>query len=124
MAFRVSRREFVDSLALSAAGIAIGTTAKSYARILGSNDRLNFAVIGLNSRGHAHLSSLKANKSSARISYVCDVDSEILKKFADATQKEMGEAGSAKRTSARYLSKKTLTQSRLPAPIIGTRLWL
>ena len=37
---------------------------------MGSNDRLNFAVIGLNGRGYAHLSSLKANKSAARI-YAC-----------------------------------------------------
>ena len=64
-------------------GLAIGSTAKSYGQILGSNDRLNFAVIGLNGRAYAHLSSLKANKDAARISHVCDVDSNILKKFAD-----------------------------------------
>jgi len=70
----VTRREFLDALAVGAAGLAVGTTAKSYARIVGANDRLNFAVIGLNGRGYAHLSSLKANKSAARISHVCDVD--------------------------------------------------
>ncbi|MFY9949383.1 MAG: twin-arginine translocation signal domain-containing protein, partial [Candidatus Sulfotelmatobacter sp.] len=53
----VTRREFLDALAVGAAGLAVGTTAKSYAQILGSNDRLNFAVIGLNGRGYAHLSS-------------------------------------------------------------------
>jgi hypothetical protein len=58
----VTRREFLDTLAVGAAGLAVGTTAKSYAQILGSNARLNFAVIGLNSRAYAHLSSLKANK--------------------------------------------------------------
>ena len=31
---------------------------------MGSNDRLNFAVIGLNSRAYAHLSALKANKKA------------------------------------------------------------
>ncbi len=60
----VNRREFLDTLAMGAAGLAIGSTAKSYGQILGSNDRLNFAVIGLNSRGYAHLSSLKANKQA------------------------------------------------------------
>ena len=59
----VTRREFLDTLAIGAAGLAIGSTAKSYGQILGSNDRLNFAVIGLNSRAYAHLSSLKANKA-------------------------------------------------------------
>jgi predicted dehydrogenase len=72
--------------------MAIASTAKSYGQILGSNDRLNFAVIGLNGRAYAHLSSLKANKSAARISHVCDVDSNILKKFAAETEREMGEA--------------------------------
>jgi predicted dehydrogenase len=55
--------------------LAVATTAKSYGQILGSNDRLNFAVIGLNGRAYAHLSSLKANRrAQARISHVCDVD--------------------------------------------------
>jgi predicted dehydrogenase len=88
----ITRREFLDTLAVGAAGLAVGTTAKSYGQILGSNDRLNFAVIGLNSRAYAHLSGLKANKANARISHVCDVDSNTLKKFADNTQQEMGEA--------------------------------
>jgi len=72
--------------------MALGSTAKSYGQILGSNDRLNFAVIGLNGRAYAHLSSLKANKSAARISHVCDVDSKTLSKFASETEREMGEA--------------------------------
>src|SRR5579863_9508073 len=88
----VTRREFLDALAVGAAGLAVSTTAKSYAQIMGSNDRLNFAVIGLNGRAYAHLSSLKANRNAARISHVCDVDSNILKKFADTAQQEMGEA--------------------------------
>jgi len=53
---------------------------------------LNFAVIGLHSRAYAHLSALKANKAAARISYVCDVDTNTMKKFATETEKEMGEA--------------------------------
>jgi predicted dehydrogenase len=88
----ITRREFLDSLAVGAAGLAVGTAARSYERILGSNDRLNFAVIGLNGRAYAHLAALKANKSAARISHVCDVDNNILKKFAERTQHEMGEA--------------------------------
>ena len=51
----VTRREFLEAVAVGAAGLAVGTTAKSYGRILGSNDRLNFAVIGLNGRAYAHL---------------------------------------------------------------------
>ena len=112
----VTRREFLDSLALGAAGLAIGTTAKSYARILGSNDRLNFAVIGLNSRAYAHLSSLKANQNAARISYVCDVDSNILKKFADATKQEMGEPATAEKDFRHILEQKDVDALAIATP--------
>ena len=88
----ITRREFIDALAVGTAGLAITTTAKSYAQILGANDRLNFAVIGLNGRAYAHLSALKANKVKARISHVCDVESNILKRFADSATQETGEA--------------------------------
>src|SRR5712691_7996168 len=112
----VTRREFLDALAVSAAGLAVGTTAKSYGQIIGSNNRLNFAVIGLNGRGYAHLSSLKANKSAARISYVCDVDSNILRKFADATQKETGEAPAAEKDFRRILEQKDVDAITIATP--------
>lgn len=112
----LTRREFLDSLAVGAAGLALGTTAKSYSRILGANDRLNFAVIGLNGRGYAHLDSLKANKSVARISHVCDVDTNILKKFADATTKEMGEAPDAVVDFRQILEQKNVDAITIATP--------
>ena len=86
----LTRRDFLDTLALGAAGLAINSSAKSYGQILGANDRLNFAVIGLNGRAYAHLSALKSNQATARVSHVVDVDSTILKRFADAAEKELG----------------------------------
>jgi predicted dehydrogenase len=112
----VTRREFLDALAVGAAGLAVGTTAKSYGRILGSNDRLNFAVIGLNGRAYAHLASLKANRGTARISHVCDVDSNILKKFADRTQQEMGEVAVAEKDFRRILQRKDVDAITIATP--------
>jgi predicted dehydrogenase len=112
----VTRREFLDALAVGAAGLAVGTTAKSYSQIVGSNDRLNFAVIGLNGRAYAHLSSLKANKSAARISHVCDVDSNILKKFADSVQQEMGEAPVAEKDFRTILEQKDVDAVTIATP--------
>jgi len=111
-----TRREFLDALAIGAAGLAAGTTAKSYARILGSNGRLNFAVIGLNGRGYAHLSSLKANRSAARISHVCDVDGNILNKFASAVQKETGEAPAAETDFRKVLESKEVDAITIATP--------
>jgi predicted dehydrogenase len=112
----VTRREFLDTLAVGAAGLAISSTAKSYGQILGANDRLNFAVIGLNGRAYAHLSALKANKSAARIAYVCDVDSNILKKFADAAKKEMGEEPQTDKDFRHILQKKDVDAITIATP--------
>ena len=112
----VTRREFLDTLAVGAAGIAISSTAKSYRQILGSNDRLNFAVIGLHSRAYAHLSALKANKDAARIAYVCDVDSNIMKKFADDTQRELGDAPTVDQDFRRILQKREVDAITIATP--------
>jgi len=112
----VTRREFLDTLAVGAAGLAIGSTAKSYGQILGSNDRLNFAVIGLHSRAYAHLSSLKANKANARITHVCDVDLNTMKKFAAETEKEMGEAPATDQDFRNILKDKTVDAITIATP--------
>jgi predicted dehydrogenase len=112
----VTRREFMDTIALGTAGLAIGTAAKSYGRILGSNERLNFAVIGLNSRAYAHLSSLKANRDAARISHVCDVDSVILKKFADGVERELGYAPATDKNFRRVLEQKDVDAVTIATP--------
>jgi predicted dehydrogenase len=111
-----TRREFLDALAVGAAGLAMGTTAKSYARILGANDRLHFAVIGLNSRGYAHLSAIKANGKAAHLSHACDVDGAILRKFADAVQKEAGDAPSAEKDFRRVLDAKDIDAVSIATP--------
>jgi predicted dehydrogenase len=112
----MTRREFLDSAALGTAGLAIAATAKSYGQIMGSNNRLNFAVIGLNGRAYAHLSSLKANKANARISHVCDVESNILKKFADSTTQEMGEAPKTEKDFRNLLALKEVDAITIATP--------
>jgi predicted dehydrogenase len=111
-----TRREFLDALAVGAATLAVGTTARSYSQILGSNDRLNFAVIGLNGRAYAHLSALKANRSAARISHVCDVDDNILRKFADRVQQEMGESAATDKDFRRILEQKDVDAITIATP--------
>ena len=112
----LTRREFLDGAVAGAAGLAISSTAKSYAQILGSNNRLNFAVIGLNGRAYAHLSSLKANKANARISHVCDVESDILKKFAAFTQTEMGDAPAIEKDFRNLLALKEIDAITIATP--------
>ncbi len=108
----LTRRELLGTMA---AGAAL-STAKSYSQILGSNDRLNFAVIGLNSRAYAHLAALRANKANARIAHVCDVDTTILAKFADATEKAMGEAPAKDQDFRRALALKEIDAVSIATP--------
>ena len=112
----VTRREFLDTVAVGATGLAIASSAKSYGQIMGANDRLNFAVIGLNQRAYAHLSSLKANKDAARIAHVCDVESNILAKFAQRTQQEMGYAPATDKDFRKILELKDVDAITIATP--------
>jgi predicted dehydrogenase len=109
----VTRREFI---AASAATLAATSTAKSYSQILGANDRINFALIGLHSRAYAHLSSLNANKEHARITHVCDVDTNTLARFAAATQKLTGTAPATAQDFRKVLDQKDVDAITIAAP--------
>lgn len=77
-----TRRDFIKKSAIGTAGVAIGASAfsaKSYANIIGANDRVNFGVIGLRGRGQALIKSVGASKNT-NISYLCDVDSRQVDK--------------------------------------------
>ena len=112
----ITRREFLDTLAISATGVAVSSTAKSYAQIVGANERVNFAVIGLNSRAYAHLSSLKANEKCAKITYACDVDTPILEKFAAKTEKSMGSAPKTEKDFRKVLASKDVDAITIATP--------
>lgn len=45
-----SRRDFIKSAALGAAGLALTSSAASYARILGANDRVRVGIVGFSDR--------------------------------------------------------------------------
>ncbi len=112
----ISRRKFVNGLAAGAAGSAFASTAKSYAQILGANDRLNFAINGLNGRGHAHLSSLRANSKNARVAYICDVDSASLRKFAAEAEQKLGYAPKAEADFRHALESKEVDAITIATP--------
>ena len=109
-----TRRQFL--LTATAFSASLGQTAKSYAQIAGANERVNFAVIGLNSRAYAHLSSLQANRQHARIAQVCDVDTVILGKYAAATAKAMGEAPGTQQDFRKVLASKDVDVVTIATP--------
>ena len=112
----ITRREFLDTLAITAAGAAVSTNAKSYAQIVGANDRVNFAVIGLNSRAYAHLSSLKANEKASRITHICDVDTTILNKFAGKAATSLGYKPATEKDFRKVLASKDVDAITIATP--------
>jgi predicted dehydrogenase len=73
------RREFIKKSALSTAGIVVGglgLSAKSYSSIVGANERLNIAIIGIRNQGSVHIESWCSLKDSHNvlIKTLCDTD--------------------------------------------------
>ena len=75
-----TRRDFIKTTATATAGVSLAmSSAASYGRILGANDRLNLSVVGLHSRGMALLeSAMNAAGNSVHFHSICDVDSNVL----------------------------------------------
>ena len=79
-----SRRKFIKNVVASSSvlaigGITSGISTKSYRRIIGSNDRINIAIIGVNSRGTS-MSGTFARDKDANIASICDVDERAIPK--------------------------------------------
>lgn len=91
---KINRRDFIKNTSVLTGGLILGASsisAKSYSNIPGANDKLNFAVAGVRSRGNAHRDSVKKCKN-AIVSHVCDVDKRYEKDFAAKVLKDFGQA--------------------------------
>ena len=76
------RSEFIKNSVLGTAGIAIGGLnfdAKSYRSILGANDRMTVAVVGIRGQGRAHIENWCSLKDShnVRLKTICDADEQF-----------------------------------------------
>lgn len=76
-----NRRSFIKKTAAGAAGVALGATAfsaKSYGNILGANDRIMLASIGIRGRGKGLMQSFsKMYGDGVMVKTICDVDSQF-----------------------------------------------
>ena len=89
------RRDFIKKSVFGTAGIAIGGmgfSAKSYASIIGANDRINVAVVGLGGRGSSHVDEWCFIKDShnVRLTALCDTDEQF---FAERSKTVLDKTG-------------------------------
>lgn len=114
------RREFIKKAAIGAAavsfgGILPGFSARSYGNILGANDRINVAAMGVNSRGLA-VSGNFALQENCEVIYVCDVDSRAADKCIAATEKIQKKRPKASPDFRKALDDKDLDALIVTAP--------
>jgi predicted dehydrogenase len=79
-----SRRSFIKKTTVAATAVSLGGvlpafSAKSYGRIIGSNEKLRVSVMGVNSRGNALAKSF-AQQKDCDVVHICDVDSRAIAK--------------------------------------------
>jgi predicted dehydrogenase len=89
------RRHFIKQTLKGGAGLMIGGmgfSAKSYASILGANERINIAVIGVRGQGGTHINNwckLKDNRN-VYLKTLCDTDEQEWAKASKAVVTQSG----------------------------------
>ena len=92
---KTNRREFIKKTAVGAAGLGLGLpamTAKSYSNILGANDRINMATIGIRGRGSNLMDSFsRMYEDNIFMKTICDVDTQFFaERIKTATKNQKG----------------------------------
>ena len=83
------RRNFIKQSLAGVAGVAMSFDAKSYASIMGANDRINLGVIGIRNQGSVHIDSYCKLKDShnVRIKTLCDADEQLFESRSKMVEK-------------------------------------
>lgn len=92
MSNKITRRNFVRQTAMGGVALSattLGFNAKSYARIIGANDRVNCAMLGTYRRFGALAPSVSQCEDAGMI-YVSDVDSRRMDRGAESVKKLTG----------------------------------
>jgi len=115
-----SRRSFIQktsaaSAAIAFGGILPGFSANQYRNILGSNEKITAAVMGVNSRGLS-VGTNFASQKECEMMYVCDVDSRALDKCVNAIEKAQQKKPKAEGDFRKALEDKNLDLLIVTAP--------
>jgi predicted dehydrogenase len=72
MSDNINRRRFIANAGAGVAGAGL-LTAKSYARVIGANDRIQLGIIGPGGRGRSLMGSFRKFADQCEFIHVCDV---------------------------------------------------
>ena len=113
-----SRRDFIKKTVASSAAVTLGGLTlpnMGYANILGANEQLNVAVIGIRSRGKAHVEAIH-KYPNAKVVYSCDVDDVILDEHNKWCQKTIGYVPKVEKDFRKVLENKDVDAVFIATP--------
>jgi predicted dehydrogenase len=115
-----TRRQFIRNAGSATAafafgGVLPGFSASSYRKIMGSNEKITAAVMGVNSRGFSVSTNFAAQKE-CELLYVCDVDSRAMDKCTGAVEKTQQKRPKAEMDFRKALEDKNLDILIVTAP--------
>lgn len=115
-----TRRSFIKTAltgtaAVSLGGILPGFSAKSYAGIIGANEKVRVAMMGVNARGLA-LAKNFSLQPNCEINYVCDVDSRAADKCIGIVEKNQKKRPKAEPDFRKALQYKDVDALVIAAP--------
>ena len=115
---KVNRRTFIKKAAGATALAALSATsmsARSYRRIIGANERVNFAMAGLRSRANGLLDSIAICKNT-HVSHICDVDTRELAKFSARVVEKFGDKPQAEQDIRKVVAEKDVDALVIATP--------
>ncbi len=113
------RREFIKKSAAGTAamfvgGILPGYSAKSYSRIIGSNNTINIAIAGFHNRGTGHIRTF-SSLDDVKVAAICDIDQRL---FPSGIKEVMDKGGDKPLTYTDF--RKILDNKDIDAVSIAT----
>lgn len=108
---RMGRRTFITRSGMAvAAGLAAGygLNARSYARVAGSNERMNLAVIGVGGRGRRNLDVLSGREHTRHGEFAQQVTGTHIAALCDVNMHRAGNAFEAYPDAAKYHDYRTM----------------
>src|SRR2546430_422565 len=75
----ISRRSFLKTSVAGAAACSL--SPRSWSQVVGANDNIRVAVVGINGRGGSHIDEFSKTKG-VRVTALCDVDRDVLDRRA------------------------------------------
>jgi len=109
------RRSFIKKVAIGSTGAIVGLPLVSNAKIIGANDRVRLAIMGVNSRGNSLARSL-AGLSNVEIVYICDVDQKAVEKGINTVKRITDKAPVGLEDFRKALDDKTIDGLVVAAP--------